>query len=228
MIEETEIGRVALELPVVVSSVAIPAGLALGKSGKFAIRMATVGIAGSAGSNWIQPRQRLGHIVKAREAVTCVRREFNFQKSYEQALTTLVAAYIQRAAMTPPPPPPGQQFNTAAPLTTATLGARWNVALGLSSGDSLENARIAVGAADDVVSRLKARLVEVGSLPDFSSSLAAVRTQYENAQAKAKATTEATKAFSLVPEGQSTDLQNAVQKVKEYPARVAECVAKVA
>lgn len=193
MISEGEFAKAAFELPIIAAGVAVPTALALGEGKKLAIYGAGLAGAGTALSSYVTPRQRVTYVAQARDAVVCIERRF-----VHQLITANQAGLVT-----------GNSFAAFAPdqakLTTYAAIA-----------DQVSGARfIAISGSDEVVTKLKLRLSNLGAAPDYGKIVADLRKLYDQAE-------------TATADAKSKGLREDTAKdLAEYEARVAECVAKI-
>jgi len=248
MLDELETGKGLLEFPIIPASIVGTTAVALGAGTNWpsALGGGAAGLAAS--SAYISPRERLGLVVQARAATVCIRREYVEQLQLLKATGLLAPAvpaplgatieYDARgAAITAQAREAGTTTPVAAVVTNELLLAATQGRQPLvptSAADSLPLisdqiagvGSIAVAGEDEVVTRLKTHLAALGAAPNYSTIVSDLRTRFEQAQAKADATTGG--AHLNFAGGNDQAASEIVKKISEYSARIAECTAKIA
>ncbi len=218
MLENSEKLKYATELPIIAAGIFAPTTLALGNNSDGAIYAAGVGAAGGALSNYFGVRTRQVHVAQAREAVTCVSREYANQFAEARTLGVSIVEGRSRAA--------GDNVVATAAKTAPVLTATSSTLLSITldgaatsvAGTVASSGDIAIEAANSIISKLKVKLAGVGTAPNYSDILNDLKAKQalsverqQEAQTKAGAN-----AFSKA----------AIASLADYPLKIAECVAK--
>lgn len=218
MLENSEKLKYATELPIIAAGIFAPTTLALGNNSDGAIYAAGVGAAGGALSNYFGVRTRQVHVAQAREAVTCVSREYANQFAEARTLGVSIVEGRSRAA--------GENVVATAAKTAPVLTATSSTLLSITldgaatsvAGTVASSGDIAIEAANSIISKLKVKLAGVGTAPNYSDILNDLKAKQalsmerqQEAQTKAGAN-----AFSKA----------AIASLADYPLKIAECVAK--
>ncbi|HEV2598186.1 hypothetical protein [Sphingopyxis sp.] len=218
MLENSEKLKYATELPIIAAGIFAPTTLALGNNSDGAIYAAGVGAAGGALSNYFGVRTRQVHVAQAREAVTCVSREYANQFAEARTLGASIVEGRSRAA--------GDNVVATAAKTAPVLAATSSTLLSITldgaatsvAGTVASSGDIAIEAANSIISKLKVKLAGVGTAPNYSDILNDLKAKQalsverqQEAQTKAGAN-----AFSKA----------AIASLADYPLKIAECVAK--
>lgn len=203
MIRQAEGLKLATELPIIGAGVFAPTWLALGKSTDGAIYAAGAGAAGGALSNYFGLRNREAAVAVARSAITCVNREYVSQMTTGRTLAGLLdSAKVISLAGT-------SDAHTMAQSLSGSPGSAAEIA---SAGD------IAIGAADEIISKLKIKLAGMGAAPDYGTILKDLQAKQKLADAQSE-TVDSLQALSKS--------QKAIAKsMADYPVRIATCVAQ--
>ncbi|MEP7005161.1 MAG: hypothetical protein ABI810_04200 [Sphingomonas bacterium] len=244
MIGELEAGKGLLEIPIIPAAVIGATGVALGARPDLAIVMAGGSAGLSAGSAYLRPRERLGFVVQARAAAVCINREYLEQVLLAQSLGLLAPRNEPFVPLTPAEinqlkPEELHKYNLelqTRPDTFARRAAEGQLMLLATdaANDFPEIApqvagvgKVAVMAADDVVTRLKTRLAAVGTTPDYGAIVTDLRQRFDDAHTRTnQAQTNRSVMFAAnsLTAVRVTDAD--IKQLAEYSARVAECVAK--
>lgn len=218
MLENSEKLKYATELPIIAAGIFAPTTLALGNNSDGAIYAAGVGAAGGALSNYFGVRTRQVHVAQAREAVTCVSREYANQFAEARTLGVSIVEGRSRAN--------GDNLVATTAKTAPVLAATSSTLLSITldgaatsvAGTVASSGDIAIEAANSIISKLKVKLAGVGTAPNYSDILNDLKAKQalsverqQEAQTKAGAN-----AFSKA----------AIASLADYPLKIAECVAK--
>ena len=230
MIEDLEAGKHILEVPIIAAAVVGTTGVALGANTDLAIVMGGAGTGLAAGSNYLNARQRLGFVTQARAATVCVNREYVDQVELATALNLLapggapVELTEEQLAQETPQQRRSRELREL-PFRQASAEGRLMLlpTARLANGLSLLRpqvagvGRIAVAATQQIVSRLKSRLANIGAVPNYGQIVADIRASYEDAENRVN-----------LSGANLTDSEEAlIRDIAEYSARVDECVAQI-
>jgi hypothetical protein len=238
MISDLERGKSILEVPIIPAAVIGATGVALGASTDLPIVLGGGAAGLSAGSAYLRPRDRLVLVVQARAAAVCVHSKYN-----DQVRTAIAGGYLAEQGYAGP-----AQISPIVGETTDERRAReaenrrrayrstlvGSAATALHITPALDNlgpvkvqvsdvGEIAVEAAEEVVTRLKLRLANIGTAPDYGAIVTDLRTRFDDARASAvQGAVVKAKVATLT----TLDVEQ-IKKLSEYSARIAECLTKL-
>lgn len=227
-----------LEMPIIPAAVVGATSVALGASTNVPIVLGGGAAGLSAGSAYLRPRERLALVVQARAAAVCINTRFN-----EQARMAIAGGYLvelvpgTRDLEHPPAGEIPQQRqererrNADIAVTNARQRGITNALAVTTQTDALgevypqvyDMGSIAVEAAEEVVTRLKLRLANVGSAPNYGTIVTDLRQRFDTARTQSETTIGALNAKKATTASE----QALIKSLSEYSARVAECVAKI-
>jgi hypothetical protein len=202
MIRHAELVKHGTELPIIAAGVFAPTWLALGKPTNGAIYAAGVGAAGGALSGYLGLRGRESAVVLARSAVTCVNREYVSQFTTARGLASLLDT---------------ARASSLVVATDTKVLSQSLVSSPTSAGDAGSAGDIAIGAVDEIISKLKIKLAGMGTIPDYSAIVKELQAKQKLADAHSGVV-----ALSAL----SADQKTIAQSMTDYPVRIAACVAQ--
>lgn len=209
LIRDAEAGKAITELPVIGAAVGGGTALAMGSGAKVGIVAAGIGALGTSTSAWIKPRERVGFVVQAREAATCLLKEQS-----ELALSAEAAALATYA--NPSRTLGNGHYADAFPAASAMIRSAGSISL---------------AASDQVVSRLKVRLAGLGSAPDYSAILGEFRKAQEQSATALAADKTTSSGHALVTAKKVGDpsppSDDQVRFILDYTQRVLTCTNKM-
>lgn len=203
MVKNEDIGKYALEVPIILAAVIAPTAIALGGAKAWGIAGVAVAAGGSAGTAYQQPRLRISHTVQARRAIGCVHREYVSQIGLASSWHFV------------------DVDDTTGNVTVTSDGM---MLTGVTS-QLTDSGRLAASAADDIVGNLKRRLGDLGQAPSFDNIVGQLRSSYDAAAAAgdaAKLSFASAKGVALI---NSPARDAAILELAAYSTRLRECVA---
>ena len=236
MIDDLETGKSLLEFPIIPAAVIGATGVALGASTDLPIVLSGGAAGLSATSSHLRPRDRLLLVVQARAAAVCVSTQFSDQvRSAANAgyLNILTSGY---QALEPAPSTETEQSKVLRETTNKEIAYNNAKAVGIAQAVAVTDAvselgaahmevfdvgGIAVNASEEIVTRLKMRLANVGSAPEYGAIVTQLRTKFETAEKNSQ------QAILALADGTSDTKAAQIAHISQYSARVAECLTKI-
>lgn len=207
LIKSAETAKNLTELPIIGAAAFAPTWLALGKGSHPAIIAA--GGAGGLGalSQHISPRERATNAALASSAVSCVKREYSTLLTNAAGLSALTDNKFQ--------PDKNNVTTLVSPMRTYFPGLSQEVA---TAGI------VATIAAEEVTTKLKLKLANLGQTPDYGAIAASIAAKLEAGKAQLNQNGQ----VSLLDSNPNKEAIIALAKlISEYSANVAICVAKM-
>lgn len=239
MIADLEAGKTVLEAPIIPAAVVGATGVALGAGTNLPIVLGGGAAGLSAGSAYLRPRDRLALVVQARAAAVCINTQFN-----DQARTAIAGGYLvelsgpaepQLAAVAEETQQQKQSRERENQRRAVVAARNRGISTALGLTDELGSlgsvgvqvydlGGIAVDAAEEVVTRLKLRLANIGSAPDYGAIVTDLRQRFDTAEEQ---TADTVASLVTAKKALTTADEVRIKRLSEYSARVAECVAKI-
>lgn len=240
LIKKAEGAKGNLDALVITSALATPAFLAWGAGVESVTALAAAGGAGVAGGNYVQPRQRLTSIIQARGAMVCVSREFENQATIANAHGLTVPQDLPETVFVFGSDGKLLREKGGEPKTEvrskrflSLIASEKLASMNAISGQVTGAGRMALLAADDIVTKLKLSLAGIGSAPDFAAIVRDVEGKLNKAEADAETageqfvSAEKTRNKNFTADEPDPALQAAIKELSEYPVRLTQCVAKM-
>lgn len=207
LIKSAETAKNLTELPIIGAAAFAPTWLALGKGSHPAIIAA--GGAGGLGalSQHISPRERATNAALASSAVTCVKREYSTLMTNATGLAALADTQFvyNRNSITSLFSPMRTYFPVLS-QQVATAGI------------------VATTAAEEITTKLKLKLANLGQTPDYGAIATGIAAKMEEGKAQLIQNEQA----KLLENNSDKEAIMALAKlISEYGANVAICVAKM-